>query len=293
LDGSAAGEAAPRLSVVIPCKDDLRVVACVESIDAPAEVLVVSNGSSRSFHAAVDGRLAALGARLEVLPEANLARALEVGIRRAASQDVLLMDSDCVFEPGAVAAFASALAEGDPASRVLKGEIEFEPGAGWLGAIIARSRRQHTGRPLSAFKPPLAFSRAIAPAIGGYFFDERLRWKEDADLDRRVRRAGIRIVPVPGGRIRHAPLTPVSDLRSSFRYGTGAALAEAIGVEVTTPPRSPVETWRREGAATAIYMALANGVRTAGYVHTRLRLALGRERIARGSGPPGRGSESG
>ena len=268
----------PRLCVVIPCKDDPRVVRCIESIDAPAEVVVVSNGSPEAFVASLRAALPMRGAQLEVLAEANLSHALQVGIERAPCDDVLLMDSDCLFEPGAIDAFRHALAAGDRAREVYKGEIEFEAGGGLLGTVIARSRRQHTGRPLSAFKPPLALSRRIGPAIGGYFFDPRLRWKEDADLDHRIRRAGIRVVPVPTGRIRHAPLTLRADLVSSFRYGVGAALAQALAIDVTTPSRSIAETWRREGATTGLYMGLANSARRAGYVHTRLRLALGLER---------------
>ena len=278
----------PPLTVVIPCRDDRRVVACVESVDAPVEVLVVANGSPPGFLDWIRPRLAGRGARIEVLPEANLALALEVGIRRAANSWVLLMDSDCVFEPGAIGAFRAALVPEEASRRVWKGEIEFEPGPGWIGGVIARARRQHTSRPLSAFKPPLALSREVGAAIGGYFFDERLRWKEDADLDCRIRRAGIEIVPVPGGRIRHAALTLRGDLRSSYRYGVGAALADALGIEVTTPARSIAETWRREGGATALYMGVANAVRRTGWVGTRLGLVLGLERIParRGPGPP-------
>jgi glycosyltransferase involved in cell wall biosynthesis len=270
----------PPLAVVIPCKDDSRVVRCVESVDEAAEIVVVANGSPKEFLAAIRLPLERLGARLEVLAEANLARALELGIRSAASPCVLLMDSDCVFEPGAVGAFRGALAAGAATREVFKGEIEFEAGTSRIGAVIARTRRQHTGRPLTAFKPPLAFSREIAASIGGYFFDERLPWKEDADFDRRVRRAGLHVVAVSGGRIRHAPLTLRADLRSTFRYGVGAALADALGIEVTTPSRSIADTFHRDGAATAAYLALANGVRRAGYLHTRLRLLLGMERLA-------------
>lgn len=275
-----AATAPPEVTVVVPCRDDPHLAACVASIDAPVEVVVVANGSPPAFLDAVGAALERAGARLVVLPEANLARALEAGIRAAASDCVLLMDSDCVFEPGALAEFRRAVAGGDPARQVFKGAIEFEDGGRRLATVLARARRQHTGRPLSAFKPPLLLSRAIAPAIGGYFFDERLRWKEDADLDCRIRRAGIEIVAVPGGRIRHAPLTLRADLRSSFRYGVGAALADALGIEVTTPVRSVADAWRREGPATGVYMAVANAARRAGFLHTRLRLGLGLERPA-------------
>jgi hypothetical protein len=148
--------------------------------------------------------------------------------------------------------------------------------------VIARSRHQHTSRRLSAYKPPLAFSKRLATRVGGYFFDRRMRWKEDADLDRRVREAGVEILPVEGCVIDHGPLSIRADLRSNFRYGVGAALAEHLEIDLPAPARSLGETLGNEGWSVVTYMALANQVRSAGRLTTHLRLALGREKIARG-----------
>jgi glycosyltransferase involved in cell wall biosynthesis len=125
------------LSVIIPCRDDVALADCVRSVDADAEVVVVLNGSPPAFAAWVEGELDGR-ARLLRLERPNLARALEEGIRAAAHDRVLLMDSDALA-PGAIAATAQAMDAGDPAPRSprpypLRSRTRRGP--------VARSRRQ-------------------------------------------------------------------------------------------------------------------------------------------------------
>jgi glycosyltransferase involved in cell wall biosynthesis len=238
------------LSVIIPCRDDVALADCVRSVDADAEVVVVLNGSPPAFAAWVEGELDGR-ARLLRLERPNLARALEEGIRGAAHDRVLLMDSDCVLAPGAIAATAQAMDAGDPGAEVYRGRILFDPGRTRGTALVARSRRQRQGGQLMAYKPPLALWRGLAPRLGGHVFDARLPWKEDADLDHRVRRAGIRVVPVDGCVIHHAPLSIAGDLRSTFCYGMGAAIAPRACAAALAPVAlaapGVAQRWRRGG----------------------------------------------
>jgi glycosyltransferase involved in cell wall biosynthesis len=263
------------LSVVIPCRDDVALFECVRSVDADTEVVVVLNGSPPAFAARVkaelDGR-----ARLLHLDRPNLARALEEGIRAAAHDRVLLMDSDCVLAPGAIAAIAQAMDAGDPAAEVYRGRILFDPGRTRGSALVARSRRQRQGGRLIAYKPPLALWRGLAPRLGGHIFDPRLPWKEDADLDHRVRRAGVRVVAVDGCVIRHGPLTIAGDLRSTFRYGMGVAIAQAHALPLSPPSRSLRTALRNDGVAAALYLVAGNGAHAAGRTYARARIRLSR-----------------
>jgi glycosyltransferase involved in cell wall biosynthesis len=263
------------LSVVIPCRDDAAVVDCVRSVDDGIDVVVVLNGSPPAFAAALARTLAGR-ARLLTLARPNRSRAAEVGIRAARHDRVLLMDSDCVFAPGALAAMARAMDAGDPAAEVYRGRILFLPGRGFGNALVARSRRQRMSGHLIAYKPPLALSRDLAPRLGGHIFDARLPWKEDADLDHRVRRAGIRIVAVDDCVIHHAPLSIAGDLRSTFRYGVGAAVAAAHAVPLSPPSRSLRTALHHDGLAAALYLIAGNGVFAAGRTYARARIRLSR-----------------
>lgn len=265
------------LTIVIPCRDDPRVVECVGSVDADAEILIVLNGSPPDFADMVRREVGAR-ARIEILPLPNRSSAVEQGIRTASFDRVLLMDSDCVFEAGSIAAVERAFDGGASDEEVYKGRIVFDPGPARSSALVARSRSQRMGHVTTAYKPPLAVSRRLRNRLGGYFFDSRLPWKEDADLDYRVRQAGIRIVPVEGCVIHHAPLAVGADLTSSFRYGVGAAIARHLDVPLPQPRRSVVESLRRHGPEAALYMVVNNLVRTAGYSYARARLHLSRGR---------------
>ena len=271
------------LSIVIPCKDDPRVLDCIASIDRPCEVVVVINGSSDAFFDDIEPRLTARGARVERLMPANLSAALQHGVVTAAHDGILFMDADCLFLPAAITRLVNAMTAGDAAHQVFKGRVDFAPGSGWLSSLIARSRYRHTSAPPTAFKPPLLVDRRIAPRIGGYFFDPRLRWKEDADLDWRIRQAGISVVAVADAGIQHAALTPREDLRSNFRYGVGAALGEMLDIPLTRPERSVAHTRSQDGVAVATYMAVANLARAVGYWWTRAGATLAtRTRAAQG-----------
>jgi GT2 family glycosyltransferase len=260
------------LSIVITCRDDRRVADAVRSVDDAAEILIVLNGTPADFEAelrrGLGGRV-----RFESLPRPNRARSVERGIAAASRDWILLMDADCTFAPGSVAAMRRAFAGGSPAGEVYKGRLVYQHGGTRASAVVARSRTQRNQR-LSAYKPALAFSRELSRRLGGYFFDPRLVWKSDAELDHRIRRAGLRIVAVDDCVVRHAALTLRSDLYSSFHYGVGSAIARHLQLAVPEAERSALDAWTRDGAEAALYMLVSNGVRSAGHAYARARLRL-------------------
>ena len=81
------------ISIIIPCADDLRVAQCIESIDENAEIIVVLNGPTEQIKNLVKKYFV----KTFFLKERNLGMALNVGIKNASYNRVLLMDSDCVF----------------------------------------------------------------------------------------------------------------------------------------------------------------------------------------------------
>ena len=265
-----------KLSVVITCRDDRRILSTIASVDAPVEIVVVLNGSPEGFESWLREHceFPAQRMRIETLPHPSRSRSVEHGIRAASNDRVLLMDTDCLFAPGSVAAFARAMDAGDPSEEVYKGRLIYEAGPSRIGAVIAASRQQRNQR-LSAYKPALGFSRSLAGRLGGYFFDERLIWKSDAELDARIRRAGLRLVAVDDCSVHHAALSLRSDLYSSFHYGVGAAIAAHLGLQLPEAERSSRRALARDGLGPAAYMALSNRIRQIGrcYAQTRLRVS--------------------
>ncbi len=266
-----------KLSIVIPCKDDPKTLRCMASINEKAEIVIVFNGSTSNFINYVrtnSTNKKSRNIKFLKLPEANLSWALQAGVSGSMYDWVLFIDSDCTFEKNAIKSFYEAMLNGDPSNEVYKGEIIFKNSKSFVSKIIAKSRQHHTAEKLTAYKPPLAVSKKIANKIGGYFFDKRLRWREDSDLDNRIREAGIKILPVPKGVIYHGSISLKTDLRSTFRYGIGGAIADSLNIKLTEVPRSFMSTMKSQGFYAAVYMLFRNRFYTAGYYYQKLKTRL-------------------
>lgn len=269
------------LSVVIPCKDDAEIINCIKSIGRKdVEISIVFNGATSEFIQWVKdtSKKMGIGSQLTVhiLEKPNLAKALEFGTIEAKAENVLYMDSDCVFKEGAVSAFIDSAKKMDMAKNVLKGTVIFEEGSTWIESVIAASREHHTAEVLTAYKPPLLISKKILQSIGGYAFNHKLIWREDADLDNRIRVAGIAIQAVPKGTIYHHSISLKTDLRSTFRYGIGLAIANVMNITLTEVPRSVKSTLKSKGFAPAAYMVFRNRVYDVGYLYARTKILFGK-----------------
>jgi glycosyltransferase involved in cell wall biosynthesis len=263
------------LSIIIPCKDDPEIIECIKSIDYPAVTIeVVFNGAPDSFIQWVLSEVSKLGREIiyHELPKPNLAYALEYGTHHAQNDLVIYMDSDCRFYPGAIKSFIDAANHYDVSRNVFKGDVVFEDGRSYVSRLIADSRAHHTAEVLTAYKPPLMISKKIIPVIGGYTFNKKLIWREDSDLDNRIREAGITIIPISKGKIRHHSISLKTDLRSTFRYGIGLAIANVLRIKLTEVPRSVRSAYYSKGLMVAVYMLFRNRVYDLGYIYARVRL---------------------
>ncbi len=115
----------PRLSVVIPCRDDgdylIDAVASVERNAAAAEVIVVDDGSTQSRTREVLAALGEAGHRVILQPHSGLSAARNRGIAESAGDYFLPLDADNRLLPG-FAEEAVALLDADPAAGVAYGD---------------------------------------------------------------------------------------------------------------------------------------------------------------------------
>lgn len=266
------------ISIVIPCKDDKKILDLLATIDADfAEIVIVFNGSTNEFIKEVKNSFINYKNKIScyILPKSNLALALEYGTRKSKNDLILYMDSDCRFKNGAIRQFLSISNLHDPSQAVFKGTVVFERGLNYIEKIIAVSREHHTAEVLTAYKPPLLISKKIIKKIGGYVFNEKLIWREDADLDNRIRENNIEIIPVSKGIIYHHKISLKTDLRSTFRYGIGLAIADAMRIKLTEVPRSTLSAFKSKGLIVALYMLFRNRIYNAGYLFARIKILFG------------------
>jgi glycosyltransferase involved in cell wall biosynthesis len=203
------------LSVIIADSNDLRVKDCIGSIDEDVETLVSLNAPSKELSSLVKD----MGVKFCYSPKKGLSLALNNGIAHAKYNNVLIIDSDCTFEKGAIKHLYSAL-ESSPMAR----GIQIYDSDNLISRVIANARNFHANPiphldgVIRAYKP-LAFKKDIVSSLGGYYYDEDLKLSEDYEMDIRRQKVGLNIAYVPEAAVHHCPLTLAGDIKSAFKYG--------------------------------------------------------------------------
>jgi len=257
----------------------------------PVEVVVVDNASTDGSARAVRDR------HPEALVIANpdnagFGRACNQGWRATRAPLVLFLNPDAEVGPGALATLAAVLesrpevAAAGPRTRSADGAIQVStgPDLGWLAearqrrlvrgvarrqaAALAEAEARHAveHEPDWVSGACLIARRSALEAVSG--FDERFfLYEEDADLCRRLRAAGGRIVFTP---------------RAEVRHRLGSSMARA-------PERARLEYHRSH----LVYYGKHNGALSAAFLAALLaaRGALGWLQASL-SGDPARGRES-
>jgi len=222
------------ISVVIPVSDDLRLKRCVDSIDEKVEVVVSFNKPSEEIRSLVRSMLKSQenGKKYKEIKfvvceieKPSIAGAYNNGIKYSSYDRIFLMDSDCIFKKGCIKKLEKNLKNG----FLSKGKVIFTTNS-WISKIIAKAREYHTSDKISAYSPPLLFSKKIIDYIGSYYFHPSLYWLEDSEFDKRVNKARLKIAYDPTANVYHPPLSPASDLKSAFCYGVGKRIGVELGI---------------------------------------------------------------
>lgn len=246
------------LTIVIPCADDIRIKKCLSSIDEKVEILVVLNGAT----AQVKEIVKQFPTKIISIFERNLSKSHNIGIHGASYDKVILMDSDCIFESGAIRKIYHALGD----RLIVSGYVVFEYND-YFSKLTALAREYSYYHPPKPYNPFIALNKKIKSKIGDKYFEEGIHWTEDADLHTRLDKANIQVKYVPEARVFHPPLTIFYDLRSAFRYGIGKRirvekkLAKGIGSHFNLLP----EISQIKGFPTAFYFFFWNCFYSLGY----------------------------
>lgn len=248
------------LSIIIPCADDARIKYCLDSIDEEVEVVVVLNGASKEVKQIVSE----YNIKKVIVSERNLPKALNAGIENSKYKHVLFMDADCVFERGAIRKLLGGMGE----SYLAKGNVIFQRN-NFTSEIIAKVREYLTSDPPRPYNPFLCMRKDIKKQIDNYYFDNDIHWTEDADLNVRVTRAGIKVKYVMSAKIFHPPLTMKYDLKSSFRYGIGKRIRIEKGIAKGLGSffRNIPDVISKKGIFPGIYLFIWNCFYTAGFIY--------------------------
>lgn len=218
------------LSIIVCTKDDMRIQLLLNSINQDCEVVVVCNGSTPDYENYVRKLLIDSGMRfvLESIPNPSLSAAREIGSCLASASKVVHIDTDCIFTENALAEFDRLL----NTYSAVNGAVRFDY-TDWKSKIIADMRS--FGIPGMMLCPSIGFIKGIREMIGGHYFDRRLTWIEDSELNIRLHKANIFVHETGILTCIHAPLTFLQDLRSAYCYGQGARTAASYNLHKKAP----------------------------------------------------------
>lgn len=245
-----------KLSVVIKCSNDERVFSCLKSIDEDIEVFITMTPNKR-----LENIFEKMGIRYCITPKGNLSITSNAGIRMTTHDKFILMDSDSVFEKGCIRKIYEKL----KANLVVKPRIIFlAKRDSTLSQILASGRDFENRKELVAYTPGLGLRKELAKYIGGYFFQERVRWSEDSELDNRIKKAKIPIYNLPEAVVYHDAVTLKHELRGAFQFGAGKRQAVVFSGEERVnllknfvqgrQPRYACDLFKEKGGLTVLYM---------------------------------------
>ena len=190
----------------------------IKSIDEECEVVVVCNGSTQEYIDFVKSLLEnKFQHQVLFIPEKSLSKARNIGTENATYDKTVHIDTDCVFYKGALKNYYEALED----NLVVDGKVDFLHNSK-QSKIVATMRSM--GIPGNALCPSIGINKKIKDKIGGYYFDERLTWVEDADFNYRMKKNNIGFYSIEEPTCAHVPLSFKQDLRAAKNYGNGAKI---------------------------------------------------------------------
>jgi hypothetical protein len=153
---------------------------------------------------------------------AGMSAGVNLGVLHASCEYIVVLDSDCVLENGALDAYESALAR----SAFVRGQTFVERAGGWsnFAALGAEEMNRRFATKARLMGPSIAFRRQDFQAHGGY--DENCGASCDHEFALRLEHAGVTTTFVPGARLRHQPITFRIDTSAHRAYGRGMAFID-------------------------------------------------------------------
>jgi len=238
-----------KLSIVIPCSDDVRIRQCIDSIDEDVEVVVALNQPSQQVKKILKSTKSNKIKIVEIKTK-SLPRALNAGIEAAKNDKVVLIDSDCVFEKGAIKKIDVDLNN----NLVVKGKVIFQSDD-FQSNVVAKAREYVYTYPPKPYNPFLAVKKDLSDKVGGRIFDGDIYWTEDADLQVRLEKNKVFVKYNFDAVAYHPPLSMKRDLLSAFRYGIGKRIRVEKGtaVGIGTSFQYIPDTIKKMGVAVGLY----------------------------------------
>ncbi|MDO8436045.1 MAG: glycosyltransferase [bacterium] len=209
------------ITVVVPVSNDKRIGKCIDSVDENAEIVVVLNNNPTTE--VVDIVRISRRCKIIIINEkgCNLARVFNEGIKSATHDKIMLMNSDCTFQPGLIREASRQLDFYD----VVKARVvfDYEKYSQYLVSQCRYLFHHIFDGGKNLYGPGLSFKKSILNMIGGYFFDERMGWGEDGELSNRIKSSSLKIMILKQN-VDHGKEGMIHDLKIAYKIGKGSGI---------------------------------------------------------------------
>lgn len=202
------------VSAVIHCHQDERIARCIDDLhhnDGDHEIIAVLTETSQNVQRVIDGT----GAKIVWAPVGNLSRSTNLGIEASTHDHIAILDSDVRCSDGYLDVVDRALDE----HMLVKTNIVFEH-RNLLEKIVAELRAYVYAQDVF-YCPAIALRKELKNSIGGYFFNDQVWWTEDAEINHRIKKAGLPLHREPNATVIHDPVSMGYDLKSAYKIGRG------------------------------------------------------------------------
>ncbi len=212
------------ISIVICVADDNRLKQMLDSIYCVCEVILVLNGATDEIRKIARDFKSNTKCKVKIfeIEDKNLSKARNIGTKNATYNKVVHYDSDCIMVKGALEEYDKYLNN----YYLVDGKVKFRNDT-FSSKIISKLRNM--GIPGYALCPSVGINKKIIKYID-YYFDEDIKWVEDTEMNRRVKRNNLEVGFIQKLTCIHDNLTFKQDLKSAYRYGYGAKLSVKKGI---------------------------------------------------------------
>lgn len=267
------------ITVVIASSEDESVFECIESVNGEAAIAV-----SLTPYAPIETRLSKMGIPFVVVPRGNLGVTFNAGIELAITNKVIVMTDDAAFKPEAIEKLAQGLEQYDACKARLSFQYDdVHP----LSRVVASARDFINSSPTRVFTPGLAIRKGIKDQMGGHFFNEQVRWAEDAEFSYRFHKSGLRFGYIEDAVVTHPAVSVRHDLKGAFLIGLSKRRSVDLGLRQGDEDMMPtfrrilsgetlarrIRLVKQKDVATLLYMLIWDGFYNFGYNLRRVGLS--------------------
>lgn len=220
------------LSIIIPVRDDVRIYSLLKQIDSQysedVELIIVANGSTEEFSAGLGNFLPPEhSCRLLVIPQGDIAMARNAGVKHAAGEFLLFLDSDCILTPQYLLRLLEYLHNKLGAPLIARGPVSFRARGGVFSELNCRMReRSYLRHKKTCYAPNLVVASSVFRVVGGFY--EGIGYGVDTEWGRRAELAGftINFLPPESVIVHEDDAASAKTMITWFRYGVGRAFRE-------------------------------------------------------------------